>query len=455
MRAAALASGRTIGRYVVFDKIASGGMATVHLGRMDGAASFQRTVAIKRLHPHLARDEDFVHMFLDEARIAARIRHPNVVGVLDVVHEGSELFLVMDYVQGETLSRLRRAVKPGRVPKQIAVTAMTGVLHGLHAAHDATDEDGRPLHIVHRDVSPQNVMIGVDGVARVLDFGVAKAASRLQTTQDGSLKGKIAYMAPEQLLENTVDRRSDVWAAAIVLWETLTGERLFDAETQAGSVRKILDMEIPAPSSKIPGLPKALDEAVMRGLERNPQKRWQTAREMAVALERAMPAATATEIGEWVDAIGGSALGERARRVREIESRSDIVATDPSPSGPRTREPMSTQVDDEPPPMTDRKPVQTKTVPLAFQPQGTPPKGTLPAQLRTVAMETRPMSVGPTARTSDPGTPAAPAPEDSDVELDEEVLPRSRGRSFVIGLIVVVLIAIVLFTVRRALLQAP
>ena len=179
-------SGRSVGRYVVFDEIAAGGMASVHLGRLMGEVGFSRTVAIKRLHPHLARDAEFAAMFLDEARIAARIRHPNVVAVLDVVHDGSELLLVMDYVQGESLSRLARAMRPGGIPPRIAVTVVTGVLHGLHAAHEATTERGEALDIVHRDVSPQNVLVGIDGVARVFDFGVAKAKSRAQTTQDGT-----------------------------------------------------------------------------------------------------------------------------------------------------------------------------------------------------------------------------------------------------------------------------
>ncbi len=324
MGAAANEAGRVVGRYVVFDEIAAGGMASVHLGRLLGAVGFSRTVAIKRLHPHLARDGEFANMFLDEARLAARIRHPNVVAVLDVVHDAGELLLVMDYVQGESLSRLGRAMKPGGIPPRLAVTVVAGVLHGLHAAHEATTEQGEPLHIVHRDVSPQNVMVGVDGVARIFDFGVAKAAHRAQTTQDGSIKGKIAYMAPEQLLSEEVDRRADVYSAAVVLWESLTGERLFEGENQGRVIRKVLDEAVPLPSSVMPGLPKALDDAVMRGLERDITKRWQTARDFAAALEQCSPAASATQLGEWVESIGGSALGDRAQRVKDIESRSDV-----------------------------------------------------------------------------------------------------------------------------------
>src|SRR4030088_3091893 len=176
-------------------------MATVHFGRLQGAAGFARSVAIKSLHPQYAKDPDFVAMFLDEARLAARIAHPNVVPTLDVVSQGDDLLLVMEYVRGSALSRLVRPLtqKGERMPQRIAGSIVSGVLRGLHAAHEAKSEIGEPLDIVHRDVSPQNVLVGTDGIARVLDFGVAKAAGRCYTTRDGNIKGKVPYMAPEQL----------------------------------------------------------------------------------------------------------------------------------------------------------------------------------------------------------------------------------------------------------------
>jgi eukaryotic-like serine/threonine-protein kinase len=170
-------------------------MATVHFGRLVGAVGFSRIVAIKRLHPHLAKDKEFTSMFLDEARLAARVRHPNVVPLLDVAAMGEEVLLVMEYVPGVPLASLLRAVsaKGELVAPDVAAAVVCGVLHGLHAAHEATDEAGAPLHIVHRDVSPQNILVGVDGVPRVLDFGVAKAEGRMHTTRDGTLKGKLAW----------------------------------------------------------------------------------------------------------------------------------------------------------------------------------------------------------------------------------------------------------------------
>lgn len=393
--------GKAIGRYVLYDEIAAGGMATVHLGRLMGAAGFSRTVAIKRLHEGLVRDPDFASMFMDEARLAARIRHPNVVSVLDVVNEGAELFLVMDYVQGETLSRLVRAVRPGVMPPRITCTIMAGVLHGLHAAHEATTEHGEPLHIVHRDVSPQNVMVGTDGVGRVLDFGVAKAAHRAQTTRDGTVKGKISYMAPEQLLSENVDRRADLYACAVVVWEALSGERLFDGDNQGRIVRKILDEEVPPPSTKVAGLRVAIDAAVMKGLEKDPKKRWQTAREFAAALERAMPTAPATDIGEFVESLAGATLNARARRVKEIESRSEIL---PAVRPPSATIPAPRSI---PPEKPSANP---PTVPQAFAVVKDPTSGLVPKAPRLPTpidplVQSEPMSSPPMGPPTPPSQP--------------------------------------------------
>ncbi|HEY2366143.1 MAG TPA: serine/threonine-protein kinase, partial [Polyangiaceae bacterium] len=299
-----------IGRYALYEALAAGGMATVHLGRLVGPVGFSRTVAIKRLHEQFASDPDFVPGFLDEARLAARIRHPNVVPTLDVVAEEGQLFLVMEYVQGESLSRLLRvsSEKKVKVPPRVAVGVMVGALTGLHAAHEARNEKGEPLDIVHRDVSPQNILVGTDGVPRVLDFGVAKAAGRLQTTRSGQLKGKTAYMAPEQLRSEPVDRRTDVFAASIVLWETLTARRLFTGENESAVLTSVLFGAIDPPSKFAPNISPALDAIVLRGLEREPAKRWETALALANALEDIVAPATARQIAEWVDGLAHDAL---------------------------------------------------------------------------------------------------------------------------------------------------
>jgi serine/threonine-protein kinase len=321
---------RTIGRYALYDEIASGGMASVHIGRLMGPLGFSRTVAIKVLHPHHAKDPEFVRMFLDEARLAARIRHPNVVATLDVAVHDQELFLVMEYVHGETLAHLlRRTEERGQeVPPRVAAAILIDLLEGLHAAHDAKDELGTPLAIVHRDVSPQNLMVGRDGTARVLDFGVAKAASRVQSTRDGHVKGKFAYMAPEQVMRHHLDRRVDIFAASIVLWEALTGKRLFAADDPAAAVARIMGDVIVPPSALRAGLPEALDAVVLKGLARDREDRFATASEMARALESALEPVRSTAVAEWVRATAEDRMSARAERVATIERE----AEPPSPA---------------------------------------------------------------------------------------------------------------------------
>jgi serine/threonine-protein kinase len=309
-----------VGRYALHGVLAVGGMATVHLGRLMGPVGFSRTVAVKRMHPQFARDPQFVAMFLDEARLAARIQHPNVVPTIDVVATGSEIFLVMEFVRGESLAKLlRRAVERRKnVPPRVALGILHGVLEGLHAAHEAKDERGAPLGIVHRDVSPQNVLVGADGIARVLDFGVAKAAGRSQQTSEGQLKGKLAYMSPEQL-EGNVSPQTDVFAASIVLWETLTARRLFQGENEGETLKKVMLAEIKPPSRYAADLPASIDALVMKGLARDPRQRWTTAREMALAIAQAGKAEP-HEITAWLETVAKDILDARAERVAEAES---------------------------------------------------------------------------------------------------------------------------------------
>jgi serine/threonine-protein kinase len=316
-------------------------MATVHLGRLLGPVGFSRTVAIKRSHPEMAGDPEFVSMFLDEARLAARIRHPNVVSTLDVVALEGELFLVMDFVQGESLSRLMRASKilGTKIPPEIARTIMAGALHGLHAAHEAKNERGEALKIVHRDVSPQNILIGVDGIARVLDFGVAKALGRIQTTRDGQIKGKLSYLAPEQLNGN-ISRQSDIYAASVVLWEVLTAERLFDADNPGDLLSQVLNRPVRPPSGLTKSVSPELDRIVLKGLARDPADRYATAREMAIELERHGGLVSAVEVGEWVERVAKDAIAARAKKVAEIEhySADDIPEQLSSPRRPSPEE---------------------------------------------------------------------------------------------------------------------
>ena len=312
-----------LGRYAVFDEIASGGMATVHVGRLLGPAGFSRTVAVKRLYPHLARDPHFASRFLEEARLAARVRHPNVVSIIDVVEHEGEVALIMDFVLGDSLSALLGALASRglAVPVPIASGILVPILQGLHAAHETRSDDGSLLGLVHRDVSPQNIVVGADGVARVLDFGIAKAAAHAPDgTQEGLLKGKLGYLAPEQLRGLEIDRRVDVFSAGVVLWEMLTGTRLFKCATVEETIRKILDQPVVPPSLSSPDVPPALDAVTLQALARDRELRFSTASEMAFELERCAPPASAAQVAAWLESVAGAKVEALRARVSAVES---------------------------------------------------------------------------------------------------------------------------------------
>lgn len=328
---------RVVGKYRIYDEFAAGGMASIHFGKLGGEGGFSRLVAIKRMHPQFTKDAEFVKMFMDEARVAGRVQHPNVVGVLDVVRADGELLLVMDYVHGESLARLMRALSQGegKVPAAIAARLAVDLLQGLHAAHEATGEHGAALGIVHRDVSPQNLLVGLDGIARVVDFGIAKAEGRLQDTTDGSMKGKIGYFSPEQL-GHKVDRRTDVFAASIVLWEMLSGKRLFTGDTPWEVAHAVVHHDIVDPSLGDPRISTAFGAVIMRGLSRELDTRFQTAREMAVAIEACTPLASHSAVADWVCELAGESLNQRREQIaRSEELESDLV---PPASVARRRE---------------------------------------------------------------------------------------------------------------------
>ena len=319
-----------VDRYELVGELASGGMATVFLARLTGVGGFQRFVAMKRLHPHLANEKEFVEMFLDEARIAARIHHPNVVPILEVGASPVGYYLVMEYIEGDTLARLlaRASQRGQRLPVPIALRIALDMLSGLHAAHELRDDSSNPIHLVHRDVSPQNVLVGVDGIARITDFGVARAASRLTATRVGQLKGKIAYMAPEQAAgEESLDRRADVFAAGIVIWEQLAARRLFKAENEAATLSRVMSEPVPPLSAIVPGLSPKLSSVVMRALERDPNRRFATCAEFADALEGAVSGAegiaTPRELAAYVTEVLGEEVSAQRDAVRAWIARSE------------------------------------------------------------------------------------------------------------------------------------
>lgn len=302
-------------------ELATGGMATLDVARYTGALGFERLVAVKRTLPHLRSDPQFGRMLREEARLGAMVRHPNVVATIGLVEAAGELWLLQEYIDAVTVGTLlgacSRAGQPLPVP--VAVRIASDMLSGLHAAHEAVDLRGRPLAIVHRDVSPQNVLVGADGVARLIDFGVAKAFGSLSDqTKPGVRKGKWAYMAPEQVTAAQVDRRADVFSAGIVLHEALTGHRLFRARDENEAVRLVCEAPIPQPSQRRAGVPSALDAVVLCALDRDRARRYPTAAEFLDDLESACGPAAPRDVAVLVDRFCGQRLGDRRAAIARV-----------------------------------------------------------------------------------------------------------------------------------------
>jgi serine/threonine protein kinase len=405
-------------------------MASVHYGRLVGTGGFTKTVAIKRLHRALAQTPSFRNMILEEGRLAARVRHPNVVPPLDVLAEGGELLLVMEYVHGESLSRLLRAAWAAgeRVPLPIGAAIMSNVLHGLHAAHDAKDETGKPLDIVHRDISPQNIIVGADGIARVIDFGIAKAVTSEEMTSVGTIKGKVPYLSPEQLDGQPATRRTDIYATAVVFWEVLAGRRLFQGEDDGDVLRQIMTKKIDPPSAFNPLVAGTVDDVVLRGLARDPKDRYPTARDMALALEEAVHLGTASMVGAWTERLAATTLAERSERIREVEASAPVSAPTPPPaaspaaSPPATRpaaSPASPPAPPAPPPVSDET-VGPKhgTMKMAASATGVPAAAGAPSRTQRpppplpagASRPSRAPSMPPPAPAPAPPTPPAPPP---------------------------------------------
>lgn len=301
---------RRVGRYLLERPLGSGASATVYLARLEGEAGFARDVALKLVHAPLpfsegeADDESDVGQPLVEARIASRIRHPNVVPVLDIGRdEDDRVYLVMEYIEGASLNALLRRSSEQAEPIRldVALTVLEDLLSGLHAAHEARGDGGEPLGLVHRDVSPHNVIVGVDGVARLTDFGIAKVTDATMQTAAGIVKGKPGYMAPEQLRGTGIDRRTDVWAAGVIAWELLATRRLYRSKDLMSLSLEIVTTTPPSLVVERPGLPPALDRAVARALSRDSRDRWPTAEAFRLALaSEGVAIARRDAVAAWV-----------------------------------------------------------------------------------------------------------------------------------------------------------
>lgn len=281
-------AGKQLGRYQLLYRLATGGMAEIYLAKTSGIEGFEKIVVLKRILPHLSANQTFVDMFLDEARVAANLEHPNIVNVYDIGKAGEDYFFTMAYLHGEDLSAvLRASARAGQgIPMGVALHIVQGVCAGLNYAHEQVGLDGTPLGIVHRDVSTTNVLITHDGGIKLLDFGIAKAATQSNMTQVGVRKGKASYMSPEQCRAEPLDRRSDVFAIGILLWELTTMRGLFRADNELAVMHMISSRDAPLPSTVVDGYPKELEKIVVRALARDRDERYATARELQEDLER-------------------------------------------------------------------------------------------------------------------------------------------------------------------------
>jgi serine/threonine protein kinase len=324
-----------VGRYEILRPLAVGGMARLHLARFRSIEGFEKLAVIKRLRHEHADNGELVEMFLSEARLLANMQHPNIVHVYDVGSEAGAYYYAMEYLEGQDLRRVLRKVQ-GQLPLDQALIVVTSALAGLHYVHERRGGDGTPLGIVHRDVSPANIFVTYDGTPKILDLGVAKVDST-HRTRAGVLKGKVRYMAPEQVAGKKIDRRCDVFAAGIVLWELTLGRRLFDG-TDVEVILQIANDPIPPPSAFSSDYPTDLERIVMRALERDPDARYQTAREMQQELESFAREAKLTLSASGLEAFMSQTFEDEIRLAEAQKSDSPPSAVVP---GPRLRESVS------------------------------------------------------------------------------------------------------------------
>jgi serine/threonine-protein kinase len=306
--------------------LATGGMAEIYLARQTSIAGFQKLLVIKRILSHLSREDVFVEMFLDEARIAAQINHPNVVQIYDLGCVEGQYFIAMEYLDGEGLSEVMRQARKQRqpVPPMLAAGMALQMCEGLHHAHTMLGPDGEPLKVVHRDVNPQNIFVLYSGGVKLVDFGIAKAAKRFSQTSTGMLKGKYGYMSPEQIMNLSLDSRSDVYSAGVVLWEMLTGRRLFRQSNELEILKAITEQDPPPPSSILPTIPQALDDVCMRALKRSRDLRYQTAGEMRLELsfylKRIKETSDTVAIGEFMQSLFADRIEEKRKLVKAAQA---------------------------------------------------------------------------------------------------------------------------------------
>jgi eukaryotic-like serine/threonine-protein kinase len=412
-----LAPGYRLDRYELLGPLAEGGMASVWIARQRGKHGFEKLVAIKTILPQYAADDRFRQMFLDEARIASRIEHFNVARIIDLGEEHDVLYLVMEYVDGDSLSKLRRASSKtgGSLPPGVLLRILADACSGLHEAHELKGEDGQLLDIVHRDISPHNILVSTKGVAKVIDFGIAKARDRMAgETNAGVLKGKIQYMAPEQALGRKVDRRADLWAVGATLYHLLTGKPPYDADNTLGTLHLLTSGRPPLPLP--PSVPPAVAAIARKALTGAPEARFQTAAQMRDAMEAAMIDAKVPATTADVGAFLSQQLSDRTAKRRQIID----IALAAAAERQRIEDVLRPQIERTGSGLTNPSPSSGRTIAEA------------PAALRASGTPGAPASSSPNP--SLPGTPAGTASEVID-------LPRAPRTGLVAALVAIGLAA--------------
>jgi serine/threonine-protein kinase len=313
-----------LGKYDLVARIAKGGMAEIYLARQRGMVGFSRLVVVKRILPHLAEEAEFVAMFMEEARLAALINHPNVVQIYDVGQHEGNYYIAMEFINGPSLGVISRTARRERraLPYPIAAEIVAQACEGLHAAHELTDEAGRPLNLIHRDVSPHNLMITADGAVKLVDFGIAKAQDTSVKTHTGKIKGKYPYMSPEQCRGDPMDRRSDIFSLGIAFHELVVGARLFKRSTDLMVLKAITEEPIPDPREAQPGIPVEISDLILRAMERDPRDRFSTAEELGGAIRRALGRlqvkSSPRMLATYLQANFGELIGRREQAIKQV-----------------------------------------------------------------------------------------------------------------------------------------
>lgn len=405
------------GRYTLLRKLATGGMAEVFLANVDGPMGFQKKCVVKRILPHFSDDPQFVQMFLGEARLAAELNHPNLVQIFDFGEVDGQYFIAMEYIEGPNLRVLNRELRMahGPIPLPLAARIITLAAEGLQFAHDLKDEHGQIINLVHRDISPDNILVSRQGAVKVVDFGIAKAANQPHLTRSGMIKGKLAYMPPEQLAREPLDRRADLYALGVVLYELVCGEMPFDATSEVSIIQAIMGHEpLQRVRERRPDVPDALDGIIAKCLAKDPNERYPSCRELQQDLERFIQ-----QSGTVI------AVSDLAALVEQV-FKSNFVPTTPNPM------PDSASLDP-----TAQRPAVRPSAPTAqaeAQPRPSPPPPANPPPRRKA-----PSRGASVSKVKAPAPPPEPAPA---AAPDEEfVVPRSNRTPLVIAGVVVALLA--------------